>query len=141
MILSVVDSALPERPARLGFMTTWWVPALAGVWTLLIWGSRVRLLTGDEAAKTDVWIRIITSLVLGAAVLAMALLARADGPARWGVGVVWAFAGWMALVWVSSAFNVFVNEHSSAFRIVHTVLAVVSIGLAVATLWVTVQAD
>ncbi|MBT8197100.1 MAG: hypothetical protein KJP12_06860 [Acidimicrobiia bacterium] len=122
-------------------MTLWWIPGLAGVWTLIIWGSRVRLLTGDEAAKTEVWIRIIASLALGAAVMAVAIIARNGGPGRWGLGVVAGFAVWMTYVWGSSAINVFVNDHSTAFRVVHTVLAVVSIGLAVAALVVTAQAD
>lgn len=122
-------------------MTMWWLPGIAGVWTLMIWGSRVRLLTGDEAARTEVWVRIVASLVLGAAVVGVALIARNGGPGRWGLGIVAGFAVWMTYVWGSSAISVFTNDHSTGFRVVHTVLAAGSIGLAVAALVATIAAE
>ena len=99
--------------------------AVIVVWALVTWGGRIGLLSGGEPVSS--WVRIVGSLVV----------ALAAGWALWRPGrltstIVWVYASVTALVWVTSVFSVWTTAHELAFRLVHTVLAAVS--LTVATL-------
>jgi hypothetical protein len=46
--------------------------------------------------------------------------------------IIRAAAIWTLYVWITRIWNIWQDDHDAAFKIVHTVLAVVSIGFAVA---------
>lgn len=119
---------------RAAFVRRAGIVALAGAaWTLFVWGGRIRLLTGDEAAEIRTWLRVGTSLVLGVALAVVAYLAlrrhRYGAPSAW---ISVAFAAWMVIVWVPDVVDLFRDDRSAGFIVVHLVLATVSIGLGVA---------
>lgn len=98
-------------------------PTLAlavAAWTLLTWGGRIRLLTAAEQSDPANWARIGGSLLLGAAVVVVLFLAPGGSLERW---VLTAFAGWSVLLWARSLAVVLPAEHSTAFKAVHTLLA------------------
>lgn len=49
------------------------------------------------------------------------------------------FAAWTLFVWIVQQRNIWRSNHSAGFKIVHTGLAVVSIALAAAAVWVVAQ--
>ena len=106
-----------------------WPLALV-LWTLVVWGSRLRLLFGDPDETTATrTVGAITALVFVAAALAVgaALLRSA---ARWNqVLVLFAAAG--SIYWLVRMVLILGRDHSVGFKVVHAVLATVSIGLAI----------
>ena len=53
--------------------------------------------------------------------------------------IIRGFAAWTLFVWIVQQRNVWSGNRSAGFKIVHTVLAIVSIVLAVAATWVVTQ--
>jgi hypothetical protein len=107
----------------------WWAAA-AAVWTFVVWGNRIGLLTGDEASDPWTWIRVGGSLLFGVALVGIAvLLWRGRSVAPWMAGVFVAFGVLMLVVWIRSAVTVLSGDESVAFKVVHVVLALVSIWL------------
>lgn len=98
-------------------------------WTLLSWGGRIRLLTEAEQDPGN-WIRIGGSLLVGAAAVAVLLLAEGSGLERWTLTV---FAAWSTVIWLRSLVSVWVGDQSLAFKAVHTVLGVGFLALAAAS--------
>jgi hypothetical protein len=90
------------------------------IWTLLIWTTRIRNIVADDWTWTDL------VLPIGLTVLAVAALVRR----RPGLLVL---AAATAAVWVVRLPLVLVHDHPAGFKVVHAVLAVASIGLAIAT--------
>lgn len=109
------------------------IPKLVWVfcaWTLLIWVQRVRnvfddeSLVGSEVGKSLVL--PVVFVVLGGAVLAVAL----SKPRRSVLKSVIQAAGVVVTgIWVVRAAMIATADHEAAFIAVHTVLAIVSIGL------------
>ena len=104
----------------------------SALWTLFVWGTRVRNIAGDDALDgvEKAFGLVVCAVFIGAALTMLALLlTRRYGRLR-AVLPVFAVAtvGWWA---VRSVFVV-VNDHSMAFRIVHIVLGIISSVLAVA---------
>lgn len=97
---------------------------LIAVWTLFTWGGRVGLLTGDEEAVAKVRIGMSLLLAVGAVVALTADVSwRRPGLIGYAVGVF--------VVWGSSLVSVLTDPTSStAFRLVHSVLAFGSMVLA-----------
>lgn len=96
-------------------------------WALVSWGGRIGLLTGPESADLVTWLRIGGSLVT-AAIAAAALIF--DAP--WIRPATWLYAGTVAAIWSTSLASVWADGSNSAgFRLVHTVLAAISLSLAV----------
>jgi hypothetical protein len=93
------------------------VPLALPIWTLLIWTTRIRnIVTGD-------WSAIDLLVPIGLTVLAVvALVDRRRG--------VSALAAATVAVWAVRLPLVLVHHHGVAFKLVHTVLALVSFGLA-----------
>lgn len=91
-----------------------------GVWTLLAWGGRVRLLTDAEHGDLGNWVRIGGSLLVGGVAVAALLLAAGGGWERWALTV---FAVWTSVIWIRSLVTVWTGDQSMAFKMVHTVLA------------------
>jgi len=103
------------------------VSALAA-WTVFIWSIRIFNALGDAA------------LDVGEKAFAVALslsllgLAAASVRAAWtgrGVGVIRVFATWTTLVWAYRITMILLAEHEVGFKVVHTILGLVSVVLAV----------
>lgn len=102
---------------------------VAGLWTLVVWGTRIPLLEAD-AAVTD-WLRIGLGLGAGLALGLSALrYSRVPDRVRAWINVAFAFA--MIVLWLPSLLSVWTNDHSLGFRVVHTLLAAISMGFGVA---------
>jgi hypothetical protein len=99
------------------------------VWTFLVWTSRVRnIMAADELSSTGRVIRVaiavsFVTLAVGTAVG----LFRKQLDRRW----LMALVGWTILVWTVRGVGMLLDDHEVGFKVVHTVLAAVSIGLAV----------
>ena len=99
------------------------------VWTFLVWTSRVRnIMAADELSSTGRAIRvaIAVSFVTLAVGTAVGLI-RKQLDRRW----LTALVGWTILVWLVRGGGILLDDHEVGFKVVHTVLAVFSIGLAV----------
>lgn len=109
-----------SHPYHLIAMVSRTVLAVAiGAWTLLSWGGRIRLLTDTEQGLAT-WVRIGGSLLVGVAAVLVVLFADGGGLERW---VLTLFAAWSTTIWLRSLISVWTEDHSTAFRLVHTVLA------------------
>ena len=104
--------------------------------TLLIWVNRIWLAwtNGDDSVGAKVlWTIPIGAFVLAAVVLAVAMLSGADRDARWFRLLVQGFALGTALYWLIRLPMIALNDHGltpeeeAAFKIVHAVLAIVSV--------------
>jgi hypothetical protein len=108
--------------------------------TLFIWVNRIWLTwtNGEDSVGAKVlWTIPIGAFVLAAIVLAVAMLAGADRDARWFRLLVQAFALGTALYWLIRMPMIAFNQHPNltdseevAFKIVHAVLAIVSVSAA-----------
>ena len=98
-------------------------------WTFLVWTTRIAniwrdtdLDTGEQVGRTA----LAGSFTLLAVVVVVALR---RGPARARFWSVAALAGWSTGVWVVRDARILLADHEVGFKVVHTVLAVVSIAL------------
>jgi hypothetical protein len=101
-----------------------WTIAFAG-WTLFVWLGRVR----NAGADIGPLLMATTFIVLAVAVL---VTRRRE--------VLAALSLWTAGVWIVRGSLIWVHDHEVGFKVVHTVLAVISIGLA-ALAWRSAQRD
>jgi hypothetical protein len=99
-------------------------------WTFLVWTTRISniwrdadLDTGEKLGRTGLALSF-TVLAVAAAVAVW----RASG--RSSLVAVAALAGWTVGVWVVRGTGILLADHGTAFKVVHAVLAVVSIALA-----------
>lgn len=102
---------------------------MAAVWTLFIWGSRVRNALDDDDLSGGGLARALVTALAFVAVAAVVLVAdnRRPGSIDRALGpIAVATAGYWALRMVVIA----VGDHSAGFVVVHLVLGVVSAGLA-----------
>jgi Na+/melibiose symporter-like transporter len=103
-------------------------------WTFLVWTTRIANVWNDADLDTgERWAR--TLLALSFTVLAVAVAATLWRRARHDVAsavrvAVAALAGWTTVVWLVRGTGILAGDHEAGFKAVHTVLAVVSIGLA-----------
>jgi hypothetical protein len=107
------------------------VAAALVAWTFLVWTTRVANIWRDADLDTgERWGRILLAL-------SFTVLAIAAGVALWRrlaqatVVAVGALAAWTVAVWVVRGIGILAADHDLGFEVVHTVLAVVSIALAV----------
>ncbi|NNE95513.1 MAG: hypothetical protein HKN24_05740 [Acidimicrobiales bacterium] len=125
---------LLSKTARLG------VPTLTA-WSLVVWGSRIRNILGDDLAGVDLWWRL--GLAGGFVILALWVVRSAYGLWRDGAsdpltcvsGAALALAVANVVVWPVRAYQILLGEWSSGFKAVHTVLAVVSVVLGLLVLF------
>lgn len=130
-----------ERPGGVGTVAAMRSPQLRpavalSAFTLLVWTTRIRNIWTDDALSTAGQVGR-TALALAFTAFAVAVLwvwwqgRRAGGrTAPWAPALVRAFAVWTVGVWVVRATQIALADHDTGFVVVHTVLAVVSIGLA-----------
>lgn len=133
-----MDSSWTERARAVG-------PAVAlAAWTLFVWIGRVRNIVADDSLSgSGLAIRLALALtfVILAAALAVALLrfvsfARARGY-RHSRQIATVLAGFGIVVWLIRGSDILLDSHEVGFKIVHTVLAVITIGLGAQVLrWV-----
>jgi hypothetical protein len=99
-------------------------------WTFLVWTTRIANIWRDAELDTgERWGRTLlalsfTVLAIAVAVVAVRRLGRATVVA---VGVL---AAWTVTVWTVRGIGILAADYDPAFKVVHTVLAVVSIVLA-----------
>jgi hypothetical protein len=100
-------------------------------WTFLVWTTRIANIWRDADLDTgERWGRTLLALSFTA-------LAIAAGVALWRrlvqatVVAVGALAAWTIAVWAVRGVGILAADHDVGFKVVHTVLAVVSIVLAV----------
>lgn len=127
--MTAIGSPKDGRRARLGFAAAdrpWVLTLLA--WTVLVWGSRIRnVLADDDLDGTGQAVRIVMAVVFLALAAAVAVRWRQADRDRWlGALVVWTTG-----VWLVQGVGMLLDDHGVGFKVIHTILAVVSIGLAV----------
>ncbi len=105
------------------------VLALAGLWTLVIWSTRLRIASSDAATGWTDWARIVVSLVFGLMLVTLAINLRRGARNRWGAAAMIGFALWMVVVWVPSLVGVLAGDQSSAFKLIHSALAMGSLAV------------
>ncbi len=104
-------------------------PALAlSAWTFLVWTTRIRNIWTDDDLTTpgQVWRTALACVFTVFAVGVVVLWRRNRDAATW----VRAFAAWTIGVWAIRAVQIGMADHGVAFKVVHTVLAIVSTVLA-----------
>jgi len=106
------------------------VAGLVG-WTLFVWVSRVGLAWSDESLTTgEKVLGTLPPVLFVLLALATGALLVAGRPELFG-RLVLVFAGFTVVYWALRLPFILVNDHPGAFKAVHTVLAVVSVALAV----------
>jgi hypothetical protein len=99
------------------------------VWTFFVWTTRIGNIWRDADLDTSGKIGR-TALALSFTVLAIAVVVALFRRAGWTQRAVHALASWTTLVWAVQGIGILIRDHDIGFKAVHTVLAVVSIGLA-----------
>lgn len=108
-------------------------------WTLLIWATRFANVWRDDALSTGGKLArtlLLATFVVGAGLL-VTLIVRArreDALPTASVQAVRVIACWTIGVWVVRGAQIVLDDHPAGFVAVHLVLAVVSIGLAAASI-------
>lgn len=106
---------------------------LAG-WTFLVWTTRIRNIWTDEELTTTGQVgRTALSLAFTAFAVVTAaayVRARRGAPWSWTAGLIRGFTVWTIGVWAIRAVQIGLADHGVGFKVVHTVLAVVSALLA-----------
>jgi hypothetical protein len=88
------------------------------IWTLVVWATRLRIITDTDQPKSTVIVPVILTV--------LAVVALIDRRRR-GVLVL---AAATVVVWIVRLPLVLTHQHSAGFKVVHAVLAVVSLALA-----------
>lgn len=99
-------------------------------WTLFVWTTRIANIWRDEALEVGEKVGR-TGLALSFTLLALAVVVTLwRRRPRAALAAVGGLAGWSVVVWVVRDARILVADHEVGFKVVHTVLAVVSIALA-----------
>lgn len=102
------------------------------VWTLVVWGQRISNIWRDQDLDTS---GQLSRSALAASFVVLALVAAV---AAWRAGretfvrAVAVLGAWTTIVWLVRATGILLGDRSAGFKIVHIVLAAVSIALALA---------
>jgi hypothetical protein len=107
-------------------------PAAAALvaWTLLVWTTRIANIWGDGALDTGDKLgrtALALSFTLLAGAVVVTLWRRAERASLAAVGVL---AAWSVAVWIVRDLGILAADHELGFKVVHSVLAVVSTALA-----------
>jgi hypothetical protein len=112
-----------------------WLLVLAA-WQLFVWGTRIRNVMGDESLMGLDQVVLVglsaTFLVYGVVAVGVWRETRPGlgGPTTNGVRWLQAGACWTVVVWLLRGGDILLSDHEAAFKVVHLVLAVISIALA-----------
>lgn len=112
-----------------------WLLVFAG-WQLYVWGTRIANVAGDDGLTgTDKVLRVLLSLsfflVAAAAIWAWRTMVGGAAVSSAAARAVQAGGAWTVVVWVVRGVDIAAGGHSTAFVVVHLVLALVSVALAV----------
>jgi hypothetical protein len=100
-------------------------------WTFFVWTTRIGNIWRDADLDTGEKVGR-TGLALSFTLLALAVVgALWRGSARTRLVAVGALAAWSTAVWIVRDARILVADHEVGFKVVHTVLAVVSIVLSI----------
>ncbi len=100
-------------------------------WTFFVWTTRIGNIWRDDALDTGEKVGR-TGLALSFTLLAVAVVVTLwRRLPRASLVAVGALAGWSVAVWVVRDVRIVLADHEVGFKVVHTVLAVVSVVLAV----------
>jgi hypothetical protein len=99
------------------------------VWTFLVWTTRIGNIWRDSDLETAGKVGR-TALALAFTVLAVAVLVAAVREARSTLRAVQLLANFTIVFWVVRGTSIVVGDHDVGFKVVHSVLAAVSIALA-----------
>jgi hypothetical protein len=99
------------------------------VWTFFVWTTRIGNIWRDEDLETAGKVGR-TALALTFTVLAIAVIVAVWRRAAWTRRAVEVLTAWTVVVWVVQGIRILIADHEVGFKAVHTVLAVVSIALA-----------
>ena len=119
---------------------TWWAVVAFAAWTLFVWVGRIRNVWADAsldtAGKLGRSALAGSFVVLAVLTLLWAMSAGRSGRRRAGLPactlyLVGPFAAWTVGVWLVRSAGIWLHEHPIGFKVVHTVLAAISITLAV----------
>ncbi|HMG42154.1 MAG TPA: hypothetical protein VK611_12530 [Acidimicrobiales bacterium] len=105
----------------------WPVVALVA-WTFFVWTTRIGNIWGDDGLDTAGKVGR-TALALSFTFLALAVVGALWRRPSWLRPTVVALAAWTTGVWLVRDTSILFGDHDTSFKIVHTVLAVVSIAL------------
>ena len=111
---------LRRRPATVAFV----------IWTFFVWTTRIgNIWRDDELTSGEKWssTAIAASFTVLAVAVVVTFLRRSGARATLAVD---ALAAWTTGVWVVRAIGITFADHSVGFKVVHLVLAAVSIALA-----------
>jgi hypothetical protein len=95
-------------------------------WMTFVWVTRIRNAAGDDAISSTT--RTLAYLLSGAclaAAAALIVIALRRGPVKLLIGIAYAHCA----VWVLRGTQIALGDRGAAFKVVHVVLALVSIGL------------
>lgn len=103
------------------------------VWTLFIWFNRLKNVLGDNELSTN---EMITASVIAAAFLALAasIPMVAVGARRFLDRYVSIVAIITAAWWTVRLFTNLLGDENAGFKVVHTLLSIITIGLGVAVI-------
>jgi hypothetical protein len=99
-------------------------------WTFFVWTTRIGNIWRDADLDTSGKVGR-TVLALSFTLLAVGVAVALWRRARWTGKAVLTLAGWTIGVWIVRDVSILVADHDIGFKVVHTVLAVVSIALSV----------
>jgi hypothetical protein len=113
--------------------------AVAGLaaWTLFTWTGRIGLAWSDDSLSTgEKLVATLPIVVFVALGLAAAVTLLRSGPVLLGAARTLALtlAGWSIAYWAVRLPLILVHDHPAGFKIVHSVLALVSAGLSAAAI-------
>jgi hypothetical protein len=115
---------------------TWWSVVAFAAWTLFVWVGRIRNVWADASLDTTEKVGssalATTFVVFASLTLVWAIRQRRAGLPPSTIYLVGTFAAWTTGVWVVRSIGIWLHEHPVGFKLVHTVLAAISITLAVA---------
>lgn len=110
-----------------------WTLALS-LWTLFVWVGRVRNILRDDSLEGSelVWRSALAVGFVALAVVTLGAIWHSRRASAHYLGwLVRFFAVFTAVVWVARALGILLDgSHAAGFKVVHTVLAIVSITLA-----------
>lgn len=112
-----------------GLRARWAVVALVA-WTFFVWTTRIGNIWNDDDLATAGKVGR-TALALSFTVPALVVVGALWRRREWLRPAVLALAGWTVAVWLVRGTGIVVGDHDAAFKVVHAVLAVVSIALSV----------
>lgn len=98
-------------------------------WTILLWVSRLRnVLRDDDLSGAGVaWRVAVVVVFVGLAGAVIVAMRTGRPPLR---ETVSALVGWTVAFWLVRGTGILLDDHDTSFKVVHTVLMVVSIGVA-----------